>query len=138
MNEAFSKRMAELDALVDQCRGQGPFADGIVRDTSNRSNRDWPWWSVEIQRTEEDGTEKRRAFATIRLNSNAAHMPGSYEAEWSARIWEGVSTDSFSKAGGWPLDWELPSPEILKETLAALLREAEAAIAQAVAVGRRA
>lgn len=124
--------MTELDAIVEQCRGRGTFAKGFVRDSSNRSNREWPWWGVQIEQTYDDGLEKRRAIATVRLNSTISGEPGSFHAWWLVRVWQGVSVDSFREEGGWPLNWEQPSPQLLDETMAALLQEAQTAIARAL------
>lgn len=104
--------------------------DGVVRDTSNRSGRDWPWWSVQIEQTEEHGSGKRRLSATVRLNARQNGEPGSFEAEWLARIWQGVSADSFRAAGGWPLTWEQPTPQDLQNAMMALLNAAGAAISE--------
>jgi len=128
MSDAFAARMAQLDALVERCRAQPPFAGGIVRDTSNRSGRDWPWWSIEVERSHGDGLETRRISATVRLNATQDGDPGSFEGEWRARIWQGVGADSFRGKGGWPLEWTQPGPEDLREAVNALLDAASAAI----------
>jgi hypothetical protein len=128
--DEFAIRMTELDALVEQCRGHIPFADGVVRDTSNRSTRDWPWWSVQIERSDEEWPNKTRASATVRLNCTPAGSPGSFEGEWMVRVWQGVSADSFRASGGWSLPWERPTPQNLEDTMIALLDAASAAIAE--------
>ena len=133
MTTSFSYRMAELDALVDECRGKGAFATGIVRDTSNRSNRDWPWWSVEIEQAQDDGPENCRTQAEIMLISPAPGVPSVFEARWRVRIWQGVSTDSFRQSGSWPLDWNTPSARGLDEAMAALFAEARTAVTEALA-----
>jgi len=131
--------MSELDAVVDRCRREEPFTSGIVRDTSNRSGRDWPWWSVEIEHTEEDAPERRRVTATVRLSSTQRGEPDSFAAEWLARIWQGESVDSFREKGGWPLTWKgVPTPQQLQETMIALLEQGDAAIEQALTDRRRA
>jgi len=131
MIDPFTSRMADLDALVEKCRGEGAFATGIVRDTSNRSNRDWKWWSVEIERTDDKGLERRRTTAEIFVNEPAPGVPSVFKGSWSARIWQGVSKDSFAKRGGRSLSWETPSAKELDEALASLLSEAEKAINEA-------
>lgn len=131
MIDPFTSRMADLDLLVEKCRGEGAFATGIVRDTSNRSDRDWKWWSVEIERTDGDGLERRRRTAEISLNEPAPGVPSVFKGSWSARIWQGVSTDSFSKRGSRSIPWETPSAKELDEALAALMGEAEEAINEA-------
>jgi hypothetical protein len=138
MTSNFARRMAELDAILERCRGRGPFAIGTMRDTSNRSNRDWPWWSIEVAHTAIDGAEKRRVTATVTLKSTQAGEVDSFEAGWRAEIWTGVSPDSFDEEGSWPLDWVLPTPEMLQGTVRALLEAGETAIAQATAAMRRA
>ncbi len=130
---AFAERMAELDVVVELCRGRGPFAAGAVRDTANRSDRDWPEWGAEIAETREDGGERRRVTAGVRLSSTTEGQPGAFKARWRAQIWPGVSIDSFTKWGGRRLDWEVPTPECLQETMAALLEEGWAAIGTALA-----
>lgn len=130
--DPFASRMRELDALVEQCRLHTSFA-GVMRDTSNRSERDWPWWSIEIEQTDTDGSETRRATATIRLNSTQAGEPGSFEGRWMARIWQGVGVDTFRETGGWPLAWERPTPQMLEDTMTALLDAAHVAINQDLA-----
>lgn len=129
-SDAFAIRMTELDELVEECRGNAPFTEGTVRDTSNRSGRDWPWWSVEIEQTHEDGADRRRVSATIRLNSTQAGGPGSFEGKWLARVWQGVSVDNFRAEGGWPLQWEQPTPKDLQDTMTTLLCTAQAAISE--------
>lgn len=128
--EPFVSRMTELDELVEQCRGHAPFGNGVVRDTSNRSGRDWPWWSVQIEQTEEVGSDTRRVSATIRLHSTQGGQPGTFEGEWLARVWQGVSVDSFRAKGGWPLPWENPTPQDLQYAMIALLDAARAAISE--------
>lgn len=128
--DAFATRMAELEELVGQCRDHPPFVGSVVRDTSNRSDRDWPWWSVEVERTEEDGAEKRRVSATVRLNPTESGEPGSFEGEWLARVWQGVSVDTFRSKGGWRLPWQQPTGADLQAAITALLDAAEASIAQ--------
>jgi hypothetical protein len=126
--------MDELDALVEECRGKGAFASGTVRDTSNRSGRDWLWWSVEIERTDSVGLENLRRTAEISLNSPAPGVPSQFEGRWSARAWRGVGTDFFSERGSCPLVWDNPSGSDLNNTMAALF--SEAAIAVGKAIGR--
>jgi hypothetical protein len=120
--------MSELDKLVEQCRALAPFANREVRDTSNRSGRDWPWWSVQIEKTEGDGADKRRVSAIVRLNSTLTGEPGSFEGEWLARVWQGVSEDSFRARGKWPLPWERPTSKDLQDAMTALLDAGDAAL----------
>ncbi|MGH6781290.1 MAG: hypothetical protein ACREB5_04195, partial [Sphingomonadaceae bacterium] len=61
----FEARMAELDTLILECHGREPFCSGVVRDTSNRSNRDWPWWSVEVEHSQVDGATLKTAQSLI-------------------------------------------------------------------------
>jgi hypothetical protein len=128
VTDAMVARMSELDDLVEQSRGLAPFADGVVRDTSNRSGRDWPWWSIQVEQTEEDGAGKRRVSATVRLNSTQTGEPGSFEGDWMARVWQGVSEDSFRARGRWPLPWEKPTAQDLQDAITALLDAANAAM----------
>ena len=130
-DDPFATQARVLDDLLDECRRRAPFVGNVVRDTSNRSNRDWPWWSVQVELTDEDGADKRRVSATVRLNSTRAGEPGSYEGEWLARVWQGVSVDSFRARGGWPLPWTQPSSQNLQEVMAALLEAGKAAISEA-------
>jgi len=127
-DDPFAGQMRVLDTLLDECRQHSPFFGNVVRDSSNRSNRDWPWWSVEVELTDEDGAEKRTVSATVRLNSTQTGEPGSYEGEWLARIWQGVSIDSFRAKGGWPIPWTRPSSQNLQEAMAALLEAGKVAI----------
>lgn len=127
----FASQMRVLDAMLDECRQDPPFVGNVVRDTSNRSTRDWPWWSVQVELTDEDGANKRRITAMVRLNSTQAGEPGSYEAEWLARVWQGASADSFRAKGGGSLSWTQPSPQNLRETMTALLEAGRAAISNA-------
>ncbi len=131
-DDPFTSQMRVLDALLDECRQHTPFVGNVVRDTSNRSNRDWPWWSVEIELTDEDGADKRRVSATVRLNSMQTGEPGSYEGEWLARVWQGESADSFRAKGGWPLPWTQPSSQNLQGAMAALLEAGKVAISEAL------
>ena len=126
--QSFAGRMAELDAIVEQCAGIGPFAVGVVRDASNRSTRDWPWWGVQIEQTHFDGSENRRATATITLRSTQSGEPGSFEAQWTAQVWQGVGRDTFRQAGKRDLDWHSPTPELLRDKMGVLLEEARSAI----------
>jgi hypothetical protein len=130
MPDAFATRMSELDRLVEQCRGHVPFADGVVRDTSNRSGREWPWWSVQIEQSDHDGSDKRRVSATVRLKATQTGEPGSFEGEWLARIWQGVSADRFRMTSRWQLPWEQPTPQELQDAMMALLDAAHAAISR--------
>jgi len=120
--------MARLDELVEQCRAHPPFIGATVRDTSNRPKRDWPWWSVQIERSGEENSNNIRVSATVRMNSTQAGEPGSFEGEWLARVWQDVSVDSFRAQGGWPLHWEALTPQELQDTMIALLDAATAAI----------
>jgi hypothetical protein len=124
--------MQALDALVDQCRHEFPFTTGVVRDESNRSDRDWPWWRIAIEQTQELGTEKRRAIASVALNSTQAGEPGSFEAAWLVRIWDGVGEDTFRERNSRPLECADLTATQLKETMATLLSEANAAIERAI------
>lgn len=120
--------MAGLDAILAQCRDQPPFTTGIVRDISNRTNRDWPWWGVEIEQTQLDGAETRRATATISQRSNQDMSPGRYEATWRVRIWTGVSEDSFSQRRTIELEWSDITAEHMTAKMTELLDEANAVI----------
>jgi hypothetical protein len=132
MTDPFLSRMAELDAVVEQCRGRGAFAVGIVCDTSNRSNRDWPWWAIQIERTGDDGPDRQRRTAEIRLSSPMPDASSRFEARWTARIWQGVSADSFRESGTRPLPWATPAAHELDAEMTALFAEADAAIARAI------
>jgi hypothetical protein len=70
------------------------------------------------------------------LHSDAARTQtgdvGAFEARWRAEIWTGVSPDSVDERGGWQLDWQLPTPEMLQQEIEALLHAGQLAIAQAV------
>lgn len=127
-SKSFTSRMAELDAIVEKCVGKGAFAVGVVRDASNRTNRDWRWWGVQIEQTNVDGSESRRATATITLRSTQAGEPGSFDAQWRAQVWQGVGQDTFRQEGTRELDWQLPTPELLRNEMGALLDKARSAI----------
>jgi hypothetical protein len=120
--------MAELDAVVAECRGRGPFAIGEVRDASNRTNRDWPWWGVKLEHTQVDGSVSRRATAIITLRSTQTGKPGSFEAEWIAQIWQGSGVDTFRRVGAEVLEWTMPTPAMLQDTMTTLLNKAARAI----------
>ncbi|WP_420137684.1 hypothetical protein [Sphingomonas sp.] len=130
MADPFLSRMADLDAVVAQCRGKGAFAAGIMRDTSNRSNRDGPWWSIQLERTEDAGFEQRRRIAEIRLEAQAPGSVHCFVARWTARVWQGVGTDSFRESGTHSLPWDMPSAADLDTAITALFIEADAAIAR--------
>jgi len=120
--------MAQLDAIAASCLGKGVFAKGVVRNTSNRTRRDWPWWGIAIERTEDDGIETRRLLAEIRLMAPGPDITSGFEGRWSARVWRGVSPDRFSAKGSWPLNWQMPSEEDFEAAMGDLLRAAEAAL----------
>ena len=128
-SQSFASRVAELDAVVERCMGQGPFKVGEVRDASNRSNRDWPSWGVQIEQTHIDGSETVRVIAKLALNATPDGAPGSLEASWRAQVWQGVGPDTFRQDGTEPFESQHPTPKLLQETMAALLRSARAAIA---------
>jgi hypothetical protein len=100
----------------------------VVRDASNRSNREWPWWGVKIEHTQVDGSVSRRSTAIITLRSNPSGEPGSFDAEWKAQIWQGSGRDTFREQGAQDLDWSMPTPEMLQDTMAALLNKAQSVI----------
>jgi hypothetical protein len=131
MTDPFVARMALLDDLIALCRREGIFGDDIVRDASNRSGRDWPWWSVKVERTDEDGALRQRMTVEIYLNAPAPGTPSRFEARWSARIWYGTSEDSFRASGSWPLPWDVPQTKDIQMTVASLFQKAAAAIAKA-------
>ena len=131
MTDTFTQRMVELDALVEQCRGKGVLAVGTVRDTSNRSNRDWPWWGIEVEQNKDDGREKRRKTVEITLNAPAPGVPSIFKGRWRARIWQGVSVDSFTEQGDRSFAWATPSAEELRDALGSLLDDAEEALNRA-------
>jgi hypothetical protein len=133
MTDPFLSRMAELDLVVEHCRGKGAFALGIVRDTSNRSNRDWPWWGIQIERTDDDGSERQRRAVEIRLFAPMGALSSRFEARWTARIWQGIGTDSFRESGSRQLPWDTPLAHELDAEMTALFAQADAAIAQAIA-----
>jgi len=132
ISQSFANRIVELDAIVEECAGRGPFAVGVVRDVSNRTNRDWPWWGVQIEQTHIEGSESRRATATITLRSTQSGEPGSLDAEWRAQIWQGVGQDTFRREGRRELDWQSPTPELLQQEMTALLRQAKSALSSRI------
>lgn len=131
MTDPFASRMADLDALVRNCVNAGVFGSGIVRDTSNRIGRDWPWWSVQVEHTKVDGAERRRKTAEIRLNSPAPGVPSAFKGNWIARIWCGENSDRFTARGDRCIPWTMPSAEEFERVVAELLREADDALAKA-------
>jgi hypothetical protein len=86
MSPSFEARIAELDAILAQCREEPPFSTAVVRDASNRLNREWPWWGVEIEQTQVDGADSRRVTATVTLRSTQSEEPGSFDAKWRAQV----------------------------------------------------
>ena len=129
MTRAFKTRMAELDALILKCRGREPFCSGVVRDTSNRSNRDWPWWSVEVEHSQVDGADNRRATATVTLTSTQAGEPGSFQAEWAARTWRSTGgAETEIARGSIDVPWERATVDSLPAIVTTLLNEAKAVI----------
>jgi hypothetical protein len=128
MTPLFEARIAELDAVVAACAGRGPFGIGVVRDASNRSNREWPWWGVQIEHTQVDGSVSRRATATITLRSTQSDEPGSFDGQWRAQVWQGSGKDTFREDGAEDLEWSLPTPEMLQDVMAALLSRAKSII----------
>jgi hypothetical protein len=131
MNELFSQRVAELDTLVERCKLVEPFASARVSDASNRSSRDWPWWSVQLECTEVDGPIHRRATATITLISTQDGDPAEFKGEWRAQVWSGVGTNSFDQSGVRELAWDFPSERLLIDTVLDLLAEGRDAIDRA-------
>lgn len=128
MTPAFEARIADLDAVVAACAGRGPFGTGVVRDASNRSNREWPWWGVQIEHTQVEGSVNRRATATVTLRSTESEGPGSFDAQWRAQVWQGSGTDTFCEDGAQALEWTLPTPEMLQDLMEALMSKAKAVI----------
>lgn len=120
--------MADLDALVEHCERAGAFGSHVVRDTADRSERDWPWWSVQVEQTEVDGLERRRKTAEISLNSPAPGVPSVFTGKWFARIWWGESTDSFTERGSRSLSWKMPTAAEFEQAIAELLGEANNAL----------
>lgn len=127
--QPFVARMAELDATLALCRGKGIFATGVVRDTSNRSSRDWPWWGVAIERSEEHDLETRRLVAEIRLMAPGPRVALKFEGLWSVRVWRGLSPDRFSAKGNWALNWDTPSEGDFEAAMEDLLGAARSALA---------
>ncbi|WP_182083932.1 hypothetical protein [Aureimonas sp. ME7] len=128
MNRSFDLRMKELDEIVALCVDQGPFATGVVRDASNRSSRDGPWWGVQIERSQTCGSQTRRVTATVTLHASETGESGRFEGRWRARVWQGVGVDTFQVGGSHPLAWRVPTADALQEALAGLLQKAEAAL----------
>jgi hypothetical protein len=128
MTPSFTARMAELDAVVAKCAGHAPFETGVVRDASNRSSRDWPWWGVQIEHTEVDGSVSRRATATVTLRSTQSGEPGSYDGEWRAQVWQGSGTDTFRECETRDLGSSTPTPAALQETMSTLLKKAKSVL----------
>ena len=128
MSPSFKTRMAELDAIVGKCAGQGPFSTGAVRDASNRSEREWPWWGVKIEHTQVDGSVTRRATAIVTLRSTQSGEPGSFDGEWRAQAWQGSGTDTFRADGTQELGWSRPTPQMLQDAMASLLAKAKSVI----------
>lgn len=125
MKPSFEARIAELDTVVAECAGRGPFGIGVVRDASNRSNREWPWWGVQIEHTQVDGSVSRRATATVTLRSTQSGEPGSFDAQWRGQVWQGSGVDTFREDGTQDLEWSSPTPEMLQDVMETLLRKAK-------------
>lgn len=122
---AWDARVTELDAVLAACA----FPDATVRDSSNRSNRDWPWWSVDVVQRREDYPDTQRATAIVRLNATRDVQPGDYDARWRGEVWSGSNTNSLDRHGNWPLPWrDVPTPEQLQAVIADLLDHAWLAI----------
>ncbi|KQM28799.1 MULTISPECIES: hypothetical protein [unclassified Sphingomonas] len=128
MTAAFVDRMRTLDSFAAQCRDSALFATAVVRDTSNRTGRDWPWWGLRLERTDLVDLEYRRVSAEIRLDAPAPGTASMFKGRWSARIWREASTDSFRADGDRMLPWEWPSAPELLVAFGALLGDAERAI----------
>jgi hypothetical protein len=126
MSAQFQRRMAALDALVAKCKGKEPFVSAVVRDASNRSNRDWQWWSVEIEQQNVDSADNRRATAIITLTSTQSGEPASYKAEWRAQTWRSTGGAALSKSGALEVPWTKPTADLLLMMADKLLAEAKA------------
>jgi len=131
----FAGQMARLDALLAECVATGAFGDAAVRDISNRSGRDWPWWGVAVTRTTGDGIDRRRIAAELTLHPAASGVPATWHASWGAREWRDVGTDDFRQNGDWTPEWTEPTAADLAETMHALLAAADRAVPEAGAQG---
>lgn len=123
---AFRDRMAALDEVVAKCLDEEPFKGRVVRDTSNRTGRDWPWWGIQVEETQRDGSDSRRVSAEITLASTIDLGIGAYQEAWRAQAWIGVGGNTFSKHEKRELPWDVPTPEVLQATISGLLAEAKA------------
>ncbi|MFT4936575.1 MAG: hypothetical protein ACI9LT_003293 [Pseudoalteromonas distincta] len=129
MVTSFDMRMAQLDALLAECRDYEPFASAVVRDASNRSNRDWPWWGVEVQQSQVDGADNRRITATITLVSTQAGEPSHFKADWTAQTWYSTSGGQpWTKHGSHEVPWDDPTADMLIAAVDRLLTDARAAL----------
>ena len=61
----------------------------------------------------------------MRSDIHHREEPGSFEAEWTAQIWRGFGEDTFRLHQRYDLDWDLPTSELLRETVTKLLLEAK-------------
>lgn len=124
----FSARVRALDALLAAARNHPLLAGAEVRDTSNRSTRDWPWWSVDISDTRTNGPECQRLTARIQQNSTPQGDIGPLEGKWRAEEWIGVAANRRDVSGDTSLAYEqLDKPEAFVETIMRLLDQARSA-----------
>lgn len=131
----FQARMQALDAVLAAARGRGVLAGADIRDTSNRSGRDWPWWSVEVSRTYAHWPETYRLAATVRQACTAEQAVGELEGSWRTEVWLDVAANRLDLSGRQRLAYgDLATPDALLAVVEALLDHARAAL---LSSGRR-
>lgn len=126
---AFEERVRMLDTVLAACQNQGALADAELRDTSNRSGRDWPWWSVEISQTRAVEAEFHRLSATIEQSCTATLGVGTLTGYWRSEVWRDVAANRLDLTGSQCLTYDqLATPANFLATVAALLQQAGAAL----------
>lgn len=130
--DSYGERVRALDAVLAAAQGRGVLAEAEVRDTSNRSARDWPWWSVEVSRTYANGSEHCRLAATVRQACTAELGIGELAGSWRTEVWLDVSTNRLDLSGQQPLTFsDLATPDALLAVVETLLSHAHTALVQA-------
>jgi len=128
----FTVRMHALDALLAVAQAQGLLVGAEVRDTSNRSGRDWPWWSVDISHTYVVGPVSCRTTATIWQASTPEGEVGELQGRWRGEVWRDVAANWCDVSGSQPLIFSQLFPvEAFMATLAQLLQHAREALLKA-------
>ena len=130
--DPYHEQVLALDAVLAAAQGRGVLAGADIRETSNRSNRDWPWWSVEVSHTYANGPENYRLAATVRQACTAELGIGEMEGSWRTEVWLDVGANRLDQSGRQLLVFgDLATPDTFLAVVEALLGHARTALVQA-------